>query len=686
MKFNFKNISRTFLGMLIGITLIVDLVVPNIHVRSYNNTLSIDQKIGMNGHIDVPRDILYAGGVVREYHNFGWSITENKQMYFDRFSWWDFDGYYKDLYEHGITILPCIQMGEQAVFGRNRNEKPVILGDDTTDPMSYGIHANYLYNYAARYGKTVVPEEKLNLDPNDTYKSGLGYITYYEDWNEPDKTWQGPDAQFNSTELAAMLSADYDGHEGRLGDTYGVKQADPNSKLVMGGMAGGSTMVKWLEEMQAWANANRTDKKLPLDVINYHQYAGTHSPENSSFVSDALKIITWRDNNARDKEIWITEFGWDTNLGSVKHAAPSEDTQRDWIIREYLIGDRIGLDRMTVYDALNDGPSSDTTQYSTSGLATKVSEGTVKKSSWYGVNTLKNTLKGFRLSEVIKEDNEMYIYKYVNGDVICYVLWSPTENGTVIENYSLSIEKNKDATLTVLKDKEALGVTTNLTVTDSKVNVTVSESPIFIKLTNKVKVADPEPVIDDNTKDEPVSDNDTKEEPIIDNTKTEEPKEDINEPVIDDNQDDEGENKPVIEDSKDEETKETEEPKEEDNTPAEEVKVEPKTTETTNNSTYVQPKRNYYYNYSSGSGNTNTTNNNTVKEEPKEEVKVESETEEETEPVYKDAEKLIRTDDSNKYEERRIEYFDDEVTIPVIIISLVLIIIITLIPSRRRYR
>ena len=476
-----------------------------------NNRLSIDKKIGMNGHVDVPKDILYAGGVVREYHNFGWSMTSDKKMYFARFSWWDFDGYYKDLYEHGITILPCIQMGEQSIFNRDRSEKPVVLGDDTTDPMSYRIHSNYLFNYAARYGSTKVDKSRLNLDPNDTVKTGLGYITYYEDWNEPDKTWLGPDAQFNSTELAAMLSADYDGHEKALGENYGIKNADPNSKLVMGGMAGGSTMVTWLTEMQEWANTNRTDKKLPLDVINYHQYAGTHSPENSTFVEDANKIIEWRNNNAPDKEIWITEFGWDTNTLSPR-SAPTLEAQRDWIIREYLIGDRIGLDRMTVYDALNDGPSTDPTQYSTSGLATKGSEGTVKKPSWYGVNTLKNTLKGYKFVKAIKEDSNMYIYKYTNGTDFYYVLWSPTENGTIINNYNLNIDiKDYDkASLTTLKDKEPLGVTTNLNINDNKVVVNVSESPIFVKVTTKVKEENKNVIPDNNTKQEDKTE--TKEE------------------------------------------------------------------------------------------------------------------------------------------------------------------------------
>ena len=485
------------------------------------SALTFDQKIGMNGHVDVPRNILYAGGVVREYHNFGWTITPNKQMYFDRFNYWDFDGYYKDLHEHGITILPCIQMGEQAVFNRNRNEKPVMKGDSTTDPMSYKIHANYLFNYAARYGHTVVDKSKLNLDPNASYKSGLGYITYYEDWNEPDKTWQGPDAQFNSTELAAMLSADYDGHEGRLGDVYGVKQADKNSKLVMGGMAGGSTMVQWLTEMQAWANINRTDKQLPLDVINYHQYAGTHSPENSSFVSDANKIINWRNNNAPGKEIWITEFGWDTNLGSTKHAAPSEDAQRDWIVRTYLIGDRIGLDRMTVYDALNDGPSSDTTQYSTSGLATKVSEGTVKKSSWYGVNTVKNVLKGYTFDGVEKEEDDIYIYRYKKGDKIILAIWSPTEDGSKLHSYPLVTGYSKGK-MTVMKKGYDLGITTDIELDPEHgfTEIEVTESPIFIELSDKINMRPASEVPSSNNEDTPVVNNneESKKELVVRDT------------------------------------------------------------------------------------------------------------------------------------------------------------------------
>jgi hypothetical protein len=271
----------------------------------------------------------------------------------------------------------------------------------------------------------------------------------------------------------------------------------------MGGMAGGSTMTQWLDEMLAWSRDNRTDEQLPLDVINYHQYTGTHSPENSSFVEDAKKVIDWRNRNAPGKEIWITEFGWDTNLGSTKHAAPSEDAQRDWIIREYLIGDRIGLDRMTVFDALNDGPSNDTTQYSTSGLATKGSEGAVKKSSWYGVNTVHSLLKGYTFDGVVEENDSIYIYRYKKGNDIILAIWSPTENGSKLHSYPLSTGYSKGK-MTIMKKGEDLGVTTDLELdpVHGFTEIEVTESPVFIQLSDKIaKLPESNNNPTDNTED-----------------------------------------------------------------------------------------------------------------------------------------------------------------------------------------
>ena len=432
----------------------------------------------MNGFVDCKFDNLKAGGILREYHNFGWTYDANSGKCYFQSSWFDFDDFYKRVSEAGITILPCIQQGNNK---ENREYKPVEDGADTTDAQSYKTHSNVMFNYAARYGSKEVEKSRLNLTDKTEAKSGLGYIKYYENWNEPDKTWIGEKAHFSPEEFAAMCSADYDGHEGKLGNTYGIKQADPDAKLVYGGLAGGEAGVQYLEGMKKWAEKNRTDKKLPFDVINFHAYCGTHSPENSSFRQSAEALINWKNENAPYLEVWITEFGWDTNTESPR-SAPSYDTQRDWIIREYLMADRLGLSRATVFNGRDDGSPESTTQYATCGLTTGKGK-EERKSSWYGVNTAKNTLKGFHFDSVVEESENVYNYKYKNNDnEECYVVWSPTEDGSNLLDYEIKLEDATNAELIELKDKEELGVKSELQIEENKVKVNVTESPKFIKV------------------------------------------------------------------------------------------------------------------------------------------------------------------------------------------------------------
>ena len=529
---------------------------------------TIDQEVGMNGFIDDPIDVLTAGGIVREYHNYGWSQGATGEMNFKNGTWWDFDNYYKTLYENNVTIFPCIQQGSTVLLknNTNRENKPVDEGADTLNPASYKIHANYLFNYAARYGSTKVDESKLSVVSNEEKKSGLGYIRYYENWNEPDKTWHGERAHFSPEELAAMCSADYDGHEGTIGDTYGIKQADPNSKLVYGGLAGGSAGVEYLNRMKAWAEQNRTDKALPFDVINFHMYLGRSCPEKSSFVENASKIVNWRNTYARDKEVWITEFGWDTNTASPM-AAPNEDTQRDWIIREYLIANRIGINRATVYCSRDVAPASDTTKYSTCGLTTQKGE-QAKKSSWYGLKTLKTTLEGYKLSEVVKEDDNLYIYKYHNEEKNkdCYVLWSPTQDGSNIEGYELNIGEVDKAVLTQMADEKDNGIQTELDILSNKVKVNVTESPIFVTVSkdnNEEESKQEESKQEESKQEEPKQEEPKQEEPKQEEPKQEEPK-----------QEEPKQEEPKQEEPKQEEPKQ-EEPKQEEPKQNETKKNEP---------------------------------------------------------------------------------------------------------------
>src|SRR5690606_29656477 len=111
--------------------------------------------------------------------------------------------------------------------------------------------------------------------------------------------------------LAAMSSADYDGHLQALGNTVGIKNADPNAKLVMGGLA--SLDLEYIRAMKLWSDYHRGGS-FPADVINVHHYsndggfqgAGTVgvSPEADQLKNKVEAIADYRDRYLPGKELW----------------------------------------------------------------------------------------------------------------------------------------------------------------------------------------------------------------------------------------------------------------------------------------------------------------------------------------------------------------------------------------------
>ena len=403
---------------------------------------------------------------------------------------WNFDEYYTKLKKEGIDVVPCIQGTANWILGNglkfeSKNEKPLGIGKDPTLSASYIEHASHMYQYAARYGSRVVPVNTLKLTDNQKKVSGLNLIKYYENFNEPNKTWEKRASYFSPYEFAAMCSADYDGHESTMGKNIGIKNADPNSKLVMGGLAGMDTFINYVELMKTWFENNRKDKKFAVDVLNFHTYAGKMSPEASKMKENLSEIVKWRNTNLPDKEIWLTEFGWDTNVKSPT-AAPSYEAQANWLVRGYLAAMSAGIDRASMY-MIRDVESWSSTKYATSGLVGQKGSW-APKTSWFYVYTMKNTLKDMVYDSVVKESSNLYIYKFVSANKKstkeCYVLWCPTSNGTKINNYKLNIGKKQKATLINLEEDYYDGIKTNLNITNSQVTLNVSERPSFVVVSN----------------------------------------------------------------------------------------------------------------------------------------------------------------------------------------------------------
>jgi hypothetical protein len=474
----------------------------------------MDSFIGVNGFIDDPVERIAACGHLREYHQWQWDEGNQDSSYpgypNQQLAWspswvsgpgwgWDFDEFYRKLNNARVEVVPCLQGCAPYVVGFDKDrldDKPIPAGSDPTRPESYAAHASYLFQFAARYGGTVCDKGVLKLKSGQLVRSGLGLIRYVENWNEPDKWWKGRGPMFAPAELAAMCSADYDGHRRTMGPTAGIKNADPGMELVLGGLA--KPEIEYLKAMKLWADFNRGGN-FPADVINLHHYsndAASHegrptvglSPEADNLRERFAAIVQWRDRFLPGKELWVSEFGYDTNPQSTQHApaigdAEAQEIQGQWIVRSFLALAAAGVDRAQVY-MLRDVNADSTTQYDTSGLTSEKAKGHQPKRAWYYVATLRHILRRTRFdSEVPSGAANVRIYLFRSDDATphrAYVLWCPTSGQARVDGFSLAVPNASAATLTTLEPTSATGRQMPLAVTNGKITVDVSERPAFV--------------------------------------------------------------------------------------------------------------------------------------------------------------------------------------------------------------
>jgi hypothetical protein len=473
---------------------------PTIHTPP-----TIDQFMGINTFFNEPVNRMAAVGTIREYHNWYWNegagtanypgYPNNQNGFNPNGGWvWNFDVFYSNMKNLGVTAFPCLQLGVPWING-STTAKPVYAGTDPELPASYAAHADHLFQQAARYGATVVADNKLKLRADNARLTGLNQIRYFENWNEQD-VWWGTRADFFSPyEYAAMSSADYDGHQGTMGNTVGLKNADPTAKLVMGGLA--RPDLNYIKAMKLWADYKRGGS-FPCDVLNIHDYCnnGTDqssgtigvSPETALFKERMEVFRLYRDQYLPGKEMWVTEFGYDTNPSSVQRAPAigtfsQEEVQGQWLVRSFLALAAAQIDRATQY-MLSDVNESSTTKFDTSGLIHSKTSGYQTKPAWYYVYTMKNRLTGMRYESEQASGNpnvKIYRFKDAANAIKAYAVWCPTSNQTTVNNYPLTLQGSPtSATLITLTNGDINGVPSALPISAGQVTVNVSEKPVFV--------------------------------------------------------------------------------------------------------------------------------------------------------------------------------------------------------------
>lgn len=415
--------------------------------------------IGINGHTIQFNPELYAPlcRLVRDYHPYLWDIdgTSDKLRPFpvaQHIDWEDSKGNFRpwhapvnwhELYDswkkEGFEIDACIQMGAKAKDFK----------DLAKDSYAYGKA------FAEYFGP-----------------SHHNLVTSVEIGNEPagNKAWSEEDYKTLFVNMAR-----------------GVREADPKLKIL--------TCTTEAGETDGWSMPTDLFKDTPelYDVLNVHKYAlKSHwpafertYPENSSvnYPATIQKTIDWRDANAPDKEVWITEFGYDA---STKEPAPDNAQWKDstdlqqaqWIIRSFLVFSGMDLDRAYLY-WFND---SDTPSFH---AASGVTRNFVPKPSYWAMKHLYASLGDYRFSRAVEQNPEgAWVFEYVNGkdasDVVV-VAWSATGDdrtldhplqltGKLVKAERMPTTENEDTTVKLAP------------ANDGRVTAQLTESPLYVWL------------------------------------------------------------------------------------------------------------------------------------------------------------------------------------------------------------
>lgn len=450
--------------------------------------LTAGGKAGFNAFIDDPVTSISAAGNVREYHNLNWLIDSDGKIKFTQGTWGDMDNFYSAMKSQNIDIIPCFQGGSSYIYGGSDfPEIAVPKGADTLDPASYTIHAQAMYQVAARYGSNNdIDICTLNVADSKEAVTGMGLLTALENCNEPNKNWSGKANYYTPYELAAMCSADYDGHEGTIPNA-GVKNADKNFKLAMGGLVGYPSVIDYLTEMKLWFDYNRSDGKFAVDIINIHISPDNYNPESSQFSETIKSCQKWIEENAPGTELWISEYeipmGDCAIDGTDNH--DNENYQLKYaqrIVRTNLIAIKEDADRITKFQLRDEAGGA----YADSGIVTQKGKWD-KKTAWYHLSCMTTVLENADFCEDLSDD-EISFYRFkdrITGEFIDCI-WSPTNESKVIENVSFSAE-NGDFVYLTEPSEFAEGTEKKLTITDGKYSVDVTETPVYITYSDSEK-------------------------------------------------------------------------------------------------------------------------------------------------------------------------------------------------------
>ena len=429
---------------------------------------------------------------------------------------WNYDLVYSRSKAEGIEVVPCIKditpwlLKTYPTEEQDIENTPIAYRANREDPASYIALGRFAFQFAARYGSnkdidsalvSVDSRQRWTEDPLNQVKIGLDLINYIECNNEPDKWWVGRYAEQSGREYAANLSAFYDGHQGRLGKNVGVKNADPNMKVVMGGLARAD--IQFVKDMVEWCRENRGLKSdgsvdLCFDVLNFHMYSNDNMdwlapnasrtqrgkfPESTAMSAIAEEWTEYAETIG-NMPVWTTETGYDLGEESVQRAIPigtksARVTQADWILRTALLLARHGVERVFFYQLFdaNDPYDPDVdgdSPFARSGL---MDEDGPRPSAYY-LRQFGRLMGDYQYRETLHYNPVVDRYELNNKSM--YVLCVPDEKGREA-SYELDLKGAQKAIVRYFNPNGNEMIKEELPTDNGKITIRVTETPAIVE-------------------------------------------------------------------------------------------------------------------------------------------------------------------------------------------------------------
>jgi len=320
-----------------------------------------------------------------------------------------------EYHDAGLSILPYIFMAPAWA-----SSSPPGGRVPDYPPKDYDDYGKAIFETVARYGLTKHPDDELHTDDK---KSGLGWITTYEIWNE---------ANLNSPEWGAWIAPIEKYFDLFRVAALALKKADPHSLVSTSGISGFP-----LETIDKFRTYRYSDGKSPLDladILNVHFYTrtqepewttedptanrnGEHSDEVKTYEKELIALADWRDRFKPSMPIWLTETGHDVGgpLGR------TERYQAAVIPRNLMLALANGVEKTFLYREVGSRPI----MHEGSGV---IREDSTLRPSYFALATLTRQLDGvtdLRTLRLRTTNPQVWMYYWKRPHDRMLAAWTP---------------------------------------------------------------------------------------------------------------------------------------------------------------------------------------------------------------------------------------------------------------------